>query len=174
MIVQENRSIKNNIVSFSERQEELHRQNEVRYKKKGSPYRRYKLFNEEYDAILFQLTKESRVASMLFSFLVKEMTEYNIAVCSYKLLQEVLEVSKPSIATAINLLRDKQIIEVYKLGNMNAYAINANIVWKTHGNKIKHARFKAHIALTETEQDKLIRKKINKEKEILNKGKLSD
>jgi hypothetical protein len=174
MIVQENRSIKNNIVSFSERQEELHRQNEVQYKKKGSPYRRYKLFNEEYDAILFQLTKESRVASMLFSFLVKEMTEYNIAVCSYKLLQEVLEVSKPSIATAINLLRDKQIIEVYKLGNMNAYAINANIVWKTHGNKIKHARFKAHIALTETEQDKLIRKKINKEKEILNKGKLSD
>ena len=174
MIVQENRSIKNNIISFSERQEELDRQNEVRYKKRGSPYRRYKLFNEEYDAVLFQLTKESRVASMLFSFLVKEMTEYNIAVCSYKLLQEVLEVSKPSIATAINLLRDKQIIEVYKLGNMNAYAINANIVWKTHGNKIKHARFKAHIALTETEQDKLIRKKINKEKEILNKGKLSN
>jgi hypothetical protein len=174
MIVQESRSIKNNVISFPERKIELDRQEELQYKKKGSPYRRYKLFNEEYDNLLFQLNKESRVASMLFAFLVKEMTEYNVAVCSYKLLQEALEVSKQSIATAVNLLRDKQIIEVYKIGNMNAYAINANIVWKTHGNKIKHARFKAHISFTETEQDKLIRKKINKEKEILNKGKLSD
>lgn len=171
MNVQEKRSIKSNVVSFEERRNQLNKEEETQYKKKGSPYRRYKLFNEEYDEICFRLLKKSKTAYLLFTFLVKEMTEYNISICSYKLLQEVLGLGQASIARAVKILKDDKFIEVYKLGNMNAYAINANIVWKTHGNKIKHARFKAHITLTETEQDNLIRQKIDKEKEILNKGK---
>lgn len=174
MIVQESRSVKSNIVSFTERKAELDKQEELQYKKKGSPYRRYRLFNKDYDEICFKLLKKSKSAYLLFTFLVKEMTEYNMAICSYKLLQEVLELGQASIARAVKILKDDNFIEVYKLGNMNAYAINADIVWQTHGNKIKHARFKAHISFTETEQDKLIRQKINKEKEILNKGKLSN
>ncbi len=92
------------------------------------------------------------------------MDNYNAVMCSYQVIQEVLEIGRTTASTAIKVLKDNGFIAVLKSGSSNIYAVNDSIYWKSWGSNIRYSKFPANIILTATEQDESYKKKIGFEK----------
>lgn len=166
-----------NSITFEEREEELkkidelemERRNREDKKRKNSPYNNFVQMNRDYYKAEDWLMAKSPIAYRIFKFLINNMDGYNSLVCSQAVLQEVFGVSRPTIARAIKLLKEKQYIEIYKSGTSNVYCVNKNIAWNSWGSNFKYAKFGANIIISESEQDPLISKKV-KQVELKNKG----
>ena len=96
--------------------------------------------------------KAPRAHAILY-FLVDQMDEYNAVMCSYKVLQEVLDTSKATIQRNIQILKKKGYIAVLKSGTSNVYAINDSVYWKSWGNKKQYSKFPANVVLAMSEQE---------------------
>lgn len=164
--------LKNNVLSFEEREQELlteeQEDKEQIKKERSSPYRDWYQVNKEYYKQKDWLIAKNATAYRIFEFLVHHMDHYNAVICSYKVLQETFNVSQSTISRAIKLLKDKQFIDVYKSGTSNVYAINKNIVWNSWGSNYRYAKFGANIILAESEQEEMMRAEIKtiKRKEV--------
>ena len=71
--------------------------------------------------------------------------------CSYTVLQEALDLSKPTITRAIRTLKELGFIAIYKSGTSNVYTVNDNVFWKSWGNKKRYSKFPANVILAESE-----------------------
>lgn len=96
---------------------------------------------------------DNLLAYKLFLYLSKEMDRENAVVISQSLLAKKFNVTRQYINKAIGILRDKKLIDIYKVGNINIYTMNAYVVWTTSRDKIETARFKANVVLDKEEQE---------------------
>jgi predicted transcriptional regulator len=100
------------------------------------------------------LSRKSPVAMQIFLYLVEHMGRTtNAVVCSYRVLSEVTNLSRTSVAKAIKILKEENWIDAVKIGNATAYAINERVVWQAGRNERKYAIFSATIIASESEQD---------------------
>jgi len=145
-------------VSFDQRAVQLQIQKkseeEARKRMKSSPFSRWTQFNNEHTKALMWLAIKAPKAHAILYFLVDQMDEYNAVMCSYKVLQEVLETSKATVQRNIQILKEKGYIAVLKSGTSNVYAINDSVYWKSWGNKKQYSKFPANVVLSMSEQDK--------------------
>lgn len=156
--VGENRDIFNpNSMTFDERQKQLEeekKQEEERLKReKNSPFSRWTQYNNEHTKELMWLTLKHPKAHAILLFLVDQMDNYNAVMCSYQVLQEVLDVSSETIRKNIKILKENGFIAILKSGTSNVYAINDSVYWKSWGNKKKYSKFPANVVLALSEQD---------------------
>lgn len=81
------------------------------------------------------------------------MDGYNALIASYKVFEEALDLSKPTIARGIKFLKDKGYIYILKSGSANVYTINPKIIWKSWGKNIQYCEFPANIIISKAEQE---------------------
>ena len=144
-------------VTFDERtlqlEEEAEAEAKARKREKNSPFSRWTQFNLEHTKELMWLAVKYPKAHAILYFLVDQMDEHNAVMCSYQVLQEVLEISKPTITRSIKVLKDNGFIAILRSGTSNIYTINDKVYWKSWGNNKKYSKFPANIVLGMSEQD---------------------
>lgn len=160
----EHNVLNSNSLTFDERKSQLEEQDkkekEARERAKKSPFDNFVQVNKDYYKAEDWLMAKSPIAYRIFKFLINGMDDYNAVICSYQVLQETFDVSKPTITRAIKLLKEKKYVDVYKTGTSNVYAINKNIVWQSWGTNYDKAKFGANIILSESEQEESVKAQI--------------
>jgi len=154
-----------NEMSFEERERELKAKDAAEKSKLKSKFRDFIQWNNATDIYKAEdfLLKENATAYRVFKFLIHNMDKTNAIIVSQKTMQEFLGLSRQTISKSVNYLKDKGFIDIFKTGTSNVYAINDDIVWKTHGNKTHFSKFKANVVIGSSEQEKEVEKKINQE-----------
>ena len=86
------------------------------------------------------------------------MDKYNNIACTYKKIQNELDISKTSLTQAISVLKKHNYIIAKKVGSGNCYTVNGKIVWGSWGTNYKLCKFVAPIVIAdntnEVEEDK--------------------
>lgn len=101
------------------------------------------------------LARKSPVAHELLYYLVETMGKTtNAVVVSYVTLCEVLQVSRPTAARAVKILKAGNWIDAIKIGSATAYCVNEKVFWQSGRNQRRYAKFSATVIASETEQDK--------------------
>jgi len=158
MLVTDDRDIFNpNTISYNERLEQLEeeekKEQERIQREKNSPFSRWTQFNNEHTKQLMWLAIKHPKAHAILYFLIDQMDVYNAVMCSYKVLEEVLNVGHATIARNLKILKDNGFIAILKSGTSNVFAINDKIYWKSWGNNRKYSKFPANVVLAMSEQD---------------------
>lgn len=162
-----------NSMTFDERERDLReqdlREEKARQRDKNSPFGRWTQYNNEHTKEIMWLTLKHPKAQAILFFLVDQMDCYNAVLCSTKVLQEVLGVSRQTISLSIKVLRENGFIAVLKSGTSNVYAINDSVFWKSWGTKKEYSKFPANVVLALSEQEESLQTKIKamKLKEVL-------
>lgn len=146
-----------NEISFKQRDLDLKAQDaaeeEERKKVRKSPFSRFYQVNKDNSEYLRSCLRENPKALELLFFIFDNMDKYNAVICSYKVFQEVLGMSKATIQRSIKYLREHGFIYVYKTGASNVYVANQKLVWNSWGNNIAYCEFPANIILSASEQE---------------------
>ena len=101
-----------------------------------------------------ELARKSPLGHEILYYLVEHMGRTtNAVVVSYATLCEITEVSRPSVARAIKLLKELNWIDAVKIGNATAYCVNARAFWQAAKNQKKYAIFQATVIASESEQE---------------------
>ena len=122
-------------VSFEERAKEIRameaKQAEQQRKEKKSAYSDFVQFNMEgyINTELMLELADNGAAMKLFWFITKHMDGYNALIASYKVFEEALGLSIPTIARGIKLLKTKGLLHIKKSGSTNVYMLNPEVVW---------------------------------------------
>lgn len=150
-----------NEVSFEQRekelQEEKQKEEQEEKEKHKSPFKRFYQINKDNSEYLRSCLKENPKALEMLLFIFDHMDKYNAVVCSYKVFQEALEMSKATIQRAIKYLKDNGFLYIYKTGTSNVYVVNKELVWNSWGKNIQYCEFPANIILSKTEQEKKVK-----------------
>ena len=148
--------------TFAERGEEITKLEESEEKSKKderqSSYRNWYQFNKEHTKNAIWLAKNHPNAYAILLFLMDLMDEYNAVMCSYRVLQEAIEVSQVTVARSVKTLKDKGFIAVMKSGTSNVYIVNSNLVWSSWSTNKKYCKFPANIILSATENQEYFEK----------------
>lgn len=157
--VGEEKNINNpNSMTFEERQEDLEKIEKMHQMeaktKKNSPFRRWTQFNLEHTEKMMWLQLKYPKSAAILSFLVDQMDEYNAVMCSSKVLEELLGISRQTISKNITILKENGYIAVLKSGSSNVYTVNDTVYWKSWGNNRKYSKFPANVVLALSEQEK--------------------
>lgn len=146
-----------NSVSFEERDRQLDEaqkaEEEARKREKNSPFSRWTQYNNEHTKELMWLALNHPKAHAILLFLVDQMDEYNAVMCSYQVLQEIMNISDSTVKRSIRVLKDNGFIAVLKSGTSNVYAVNDSVYWKSWGNNKRYSKFPANVVLALSEQE---------------------
>jgi len=93
-------------------------------------------------------------AKLLFCIVQRMGKSNNALVCSYKTLQEILGVSRTTVAKAVQHLKKNNWIAAVRIGSATAYCVNERVVWQSKRGMRKYAMFSATVVASETEQEK--------------------
>lgn len=144
-------------VSFEQRAKELHEEKQTEEEqekaKRKSPFQRFYQVNKDKSECLLKCAKENSKALEILLFIFNHMDKYNAVVCSYKVFQEALVMSKATVQRAIKYLKDNGFVYIYKTGSSNVYVANKDLVWNSWGNNRQYCEFPANIVLSSTEQE---------------------
>lgn len=132
-------------------------QEEIRARRQ-SPFARFYQVNKDKSEYLRSCLKENPKALEVLFFIFDHMDQYNAVICSYKVLQDALDISQPTVARCVKYLKEHGFIYVYKSGTSNVYVANKTLVWNSWGNNTKYCEFPANVLLTATEQETTKRK----------------
>ena len=153
-----------NSLTFEERQAQLleqdEKEKEIHKRMQRSPFSRWTQFNNEHTQELMWLALKQPKAHAILYFLVDQMDEYNAVMCSSKVIEEVLGVSRVTVSRAIKFLKENGFIAILRSGTSNVYAINDTVYWKSWGNKKQYSKFPANVVLSLSEQDENLQTKI--------------
>lgn len=151
-------------MTFAERQaqinQEVQAEKEREERMKRSPFGRWTQFNNEHTKELMWLALKHPKAHAILLFLVDQMDNYNAVMCSSKVIEEVLGVSRVTVSRAVAVLKENGFIAVLKSGTSNVYAINDTVYWKSWGNKKQYSKFPANIILSIAEQEQSLQAQI--------------
>lgn len=136
---------------------------EGEFKQRSAPFFAYN--KQNYQAKL-NLAMEEPFANGLLEFFVSEMDNTNAICVSMKVLERIFKTTRQTIKTHINILVARKFVEIFKVGNMNAYAINALVVFTQGDANIWKAKFKATMYLDYNEQSVKIKKEYSKQIKI--------
>lgn len=103
--------------------------------------------------LIMSMTGENPTAVRIFTFILKYMDNRNALVISQHALSEALGVGRTTVHNSISFLKDKKAIAVFKSGNVNIYAVNAQLAWKSQASGKRYAMFDAKVYLSESEQE---------------------
>ena len=115
--------------------------------------RKFVQIYEDHMTAFRQIIRENPTAAEIFYFITQNMDRTNSLACSYTVLEEVVEKGRTTVWKAVKYLKDKNFIDVSKMGNCNVYHINANVAWKSYANGKKYAKFRATVILASSEQE---------------------
>ncbi len=115
------------------------------------------LFRDQMPA-LRMIANENPKAQQLLLLLIENMDGANSLVASRETLAELLGHSRATVCRSIKYLKEKAIIDTSRTGNTVILHINAKIVWSSHANKKKYAKFSANVLISDSEQEKTISK----------------
>ncbi|HBC3922242.1 TPA: hypothetical protein KD834_004606 [Vibrio parahaemolyticus] len=99
-----------------------------------------------------QLAMKNPVANSIFEFFVSEMDNTNAICVSMAAMEKLFNLKRNAISKHIKYLVDNNFISIFKVGNMNAYAVNAYVVWTQGDANIWRAKFTATMYLDYDEQ----------------------
>jgi hypothetical protein len=119
-----------------------------------SPFSRFYQVNKDNSAYLRSCLKENPKALEVLFFIFDHMDKYNAVVCSYKVFQEALGMSKATIQRSVAYLKEHGFLYVYKTGASNVYVANKELVWNSWGNNVQYCEFPANVVLSASEQEK--------------------
>nr|WP_294486903.1 replication/maintenance protein RepL [uncultured Anaerosporobacter sp.] len=151
-----------NSVTFDERKKQLEKEKAAEKKKneleKKCGYKKFYQVNLENAEVLMLLSLHEPKARAILDFLLAHMDGYNALVCSYKVIQEALGISRTTAYEAIKVLTSKAIIFVAKSGNSTVFYVNDNLAWKSWGKNREYCEFSAKIILSGSENKDLLKK----------------
>lgn len=157
-----------NEISFEQRAIDLaieeKTEEEIRNRKKKSPFANFYQINKEHSKDLIWLVSENPTAYRILLFLLDHMDKYNAVMCSYFVIQEALGMSRATTFRAIKVLKERGFIAVYKSGSSNVYVVNNDLAWNSWGNNVKYCEFPANVIISAAEQEersKIAKKRIN-------------
>lgn len=132
---------------------------EIKATQKSAPFY---AFNKENWQLKRKLSIEQPFANTMFEFFVQEMDGTNAISISMATLEKIFGKSRQTLSKHIAILVENKFISVFKQGNMNVYAINANIVWTQGDKNLWKAKFKATIYLDYDEQTEMVKREYSK------------
>lgn len=151
----ENDLLRGNVQTFAERAVDLKKAELLSEKNRKSAYSNFLQLNRDNINHMISACKSNQNALQILLFLLEKMDRMNALVCSYKVIQEQLGISRSTASRAIQYLRDKGFIYVYKSGTSNVYVVNDDLAWTTYGDKQRFCQFPANIVLSASEQEEL-------------------
>lgn len=157
-------------VTFDEREQQRLAEDQIaeeaRKRKINSPFNRWTQYNNEHTKEMMWLARYHPIANSMLLFLVDQMDNYNAVMCSYQVLQEVLDISKDTVRRNLKLLKENGYIAVLKSGTSNVYTINHDIYWKSYGNNKQYSKFPANVVLSMSEQEAAYELEVKKYREV--------
>ena len=143
-----------NEVSFEQRARDLEEQErEEQRNSRKSPFSRFYQVNKDNSEYLRSCLKENPKALEVLFFIFDHMDKYNAVVCSYKVFQEALGMSKATVQRSVAYLKEHGFLYVYKTGTSNVYVANKDLVWNSWGNNVEYCEFPANMILSASEQE---------------------
>lgn len=146
-------------ISFEERARQLNKNKELEEKQREherkSPYQDFAQLNRQNVIHLIKAAQVNPTALSVLLFFIEHMNKMNAIICSYKVLEEQLEMSKATITRSIKYLKDTGFIHIYKSGTSNVYVVNNDLVWTNSGDKVKYCQFPASVILSASEQEEI-------------------
>lgn len=103
------------------------------------------------------LIGRSPKAAQILTLMAEHMNNQNALVISMQTLIELTGWSRPTVSSAIKLLREERWLQVLKLGTANAYILNNAVFWQASRDK-KLACFSAQIVASSSEQEDSVEK----------------
>lgn len=120
-------------------------------------------YNKENYKSKVKLAREQPVANSILEFFVSEMDGTNALCISMATLEKLFNLKRNALTKHIKILVERKFIEIFKNGNMNVYAINANVVWTQGDKNLWKAKFKATMYLDLDEQSSMVKKEYSKQ-----------
>jgi DNA-binding transcriptional regulator GbsR (MarR family) len=120
---------------------------------KKSPYRNFLQVNKDRYKEEAWLMRKSPIAYQVLRFITDNMDNYNALICSYKVIEESLEVSHSTVARGIRLLQEHNYLQIAKSGTTNIYMVNKELYWHSYGTNYTRAEFGAKIIISADEQE---------------------
>jgi len=102
--------------------------------------------------LIVKMTSENPSSVKVFIWLLKHMDKRNALVVSQQALAEATKMSRTTIYRATEYLKKEKAVKVFKSGNTNIYAVNAQIAWKSTADNKKYAWFDAKVYISSLEQ----------------------
>ncbi|MFT6902993.1 MAG: hypothetical protein ACJAXS_003213 [Colwellia sp.] len=133
---------------------------ETKAKQKSAPFFAY---NKQNYKAKVQLAIDEPVANSILEFFVNEMDNTNAICVSMTVLEKLFKKSRQTLAKHIQVLVKRNFIDIFKIGNMNAYAINAFVVFTQGDANLWKAKFSATMYLDYDEQTAMIKKEYTKQ-----------
>lgn len=128
-------------------------------RQKSAPFFAYN--RENYKSKL-KLAMDNPVANSIFEFFVSEMDNTNAICVSMSTMEKLFNLKRNAISKHIKYLENEKFISIFKIGNMNCYAVNAYIVWTKGDSKIWQAKFAATMYLDFDEQTDKVQREYSK------------
>ncbi|MGL4874622.1 MAG: replication/maintenance protein RepL [Clostridium sp.] len=97
------------------------------------------------------LLRNNPKAAELFLMFAEHMGSDNSIICSYQVIMEFLNISRPTVSRAIEFLKKNGFIDVLKVGTSNVYVLNHEIVWTTTNDKKKYAKMNSSVLISHKE-----------------------
>lgn len=153
-------------MTFDDRKRQLEKiekmQEEVKEREKKSIFRNFAQLNRDNIKYIRALQKINPNAVSVLMFIIENMDKMNALVCSYRVMQEQLELGRTTISNAIKTLKENNFIYIYKSGTSNIYVLSTEIAWTNTGDKAEYCKFPASIMLAKSEQEEMIKAKDQK------------
>lgn len=109
-----------------------------------------------------QLAMDNPTANSIFEFFVSEMDNTNAICVSMATMEKLFGLKRNAISKHIKYLEERKFISIFKIGNMNAYAVNAYVVWTQGDANLWKAKFTATMYLDYDEQSERVKKQTKK------------
>lgn len=119
-------------------------------------------YNRDNYPLKVDLAIKNPTANSILEFLVSQMDNTNAVCISMATLEKIFGIKRNAISKHIKYLIDRDFIEIFKVGNMNAYAINAYLVWTQGDANLWKAKFTASLYLDFDEQTEKVKSKYTK------------
>lgn len=132
---------------------EIEKEKEERENAKKSKYSRWSQYNLDHTKEMILLASKYPKSHAILLFLIDNADNYNSVMCSYQIFQDLLNISKDTVRLAIKVLKEKNLIHVYKSGTSNVYCVNPDLYWKSWGDKVSYCKFPTNVIISFDEQD---------------------
>ena len=140
-------------ISVQHLQEQREAEAEALERERKSPYKRWYQINAERTPELDLLLRHCPQGYRILLFIWDQMDGYNALIASYKIFQEALGISRPTVARSISYLKEHGWLHVKKSGTANVYLANSQVVWKSYGKNLQYCDFPGKIMIAESEQE---------------------
>lgn len=113
------------------------------------------------------LMMKSATASAILNFIMEHMDYNNALCCPQQVLMDYFNVSRPTVARAIRVLKENRFIYIQKIGTSNVYIVNPEVAWTSYGDKECFCKFKGEMLICKkTTKDYTYKNRFDKVKKL--------